>query len=166
MVSSSTLALIAAAAGLLYPLQVAAACQEIQNVLITHYGTPDNSPPGPSIGTNCFGHNNVAGGTGTASDPITFASADGEFDNCELIYIPLFQKYFYKGDSCAQCQTDWQSGQWHADLWTGSTTNGGQTQIDCENSLPGGPQLVIRGPPTNLAVNSTLHSSYFAMHRC
>jgi hypothetical protein len=94
-------------------------------------------------------------GTGTASDPITFATADGEFNNCELVYIPFFQKYFYKGDSCSQCQTDWDNGEWHIDLWTGATNeNGGQTQIDCEDSLPGGQQLVIRDPPTTLPVNS------------
>lgn len=169
------------AAGFLYTrvAGVKSGCQEISNVQITHYGAPDNSPPSPDIGTNCFGHNMKAGGrmrsrfllgfenhflttimigTGTATDPITFASADGEFDNCELIYIPLFRKYFYKGDSCAQCQTDWKSKQWHVDLWTGSTNNGGQTQINCEDRLPGGKQLVIRHPSANLTVDSKLNA--------
>jgi hypothetical protein len=59
---SSLVVPIIAAAGLLYPQQVAADCQEIQNVLLTHYGAPDNDPPGPSIGTNCFGHDLEAGG--------------------------------------------------------------------------------------------------------
>ncbi|KAJ5604919.1 hypothetical protein N7510_010073 [Penicillium lagena] len=151
MFSSSSMAVIAAA-GLLYAqVAVAAGCQEIENVLITHYGAPDNSPPGPAIGTNCYGHNMKAG-------------ADDEFDNCELIYIPLFRKYFYKGDSCAQCQSDWSHNEWHVDLWTGSTNeNGGQAQINCEDNLPGGKQVVIRAPPTNLPVNSKLNAVSFKL---
>lgn len=196
MISYSVM--LIAITGLFCPLKVASSCQEIQNVLLTHYGAPDNDPPGPSIGSNCYGHDLQAGGeieqsgsilrdlwplytgTGTASDPITFATADGEFDECELVYIPLYQKYFYKGDSCAQCQTDWQNGVWHIDLWTGATNeNGGNTQIQCEDSLPGGEQLVIRDPPTNLPVNSMfllarigslltrrLASPFFANNQC
>jgi hypothetical protein len=103
-------------------------------------------------------------GTGTNADPIMLASDHSEFNSCDIIYTPLFQKYFYKGDSCQHCSTDW--GNWgncyhvdHVDLWSGSTyLNGGQDQINCEDNLPGGKQLIVREPPSDLPANSKLHT--------
>lgn len=42
-------------------------------------------------------------GTGTYSDPLTFASAPGEFTTCEVIYVPYLKKYARFEDYCAQC---------------------------------------------------------------
>ena len=55
--------------------------------------------------------------------------------------------------------TDWNSkGEYHIDLWTGSNTaGGGQNQINCEDSLPGGSQTIILDPPYSLPVDS-MHS--------
>lgn len=52
--------------------------------------------------------------------------------------------------------TDWNSkGEYHIDLWTGSNTaSGGQNQINCEDSLPGGSQTIILDPPNSLPVDS------------
>lgn len=46
------------------------------------------------------------------------------------------------------------TGQW-VDVFTGNSQNGGNAQVNCENSLtPGAVQGVVRDPPTNLEVDS------------
>lgn len=58
------------------------------------------------------------------------------------IYNPLVSDYDSKGE-------------YHIDLWTGSNTaGGGQDQINCEDSLPGGSQTIILDPPNSLPVDS------------
>ncbi|RFU34247.1 hypothetical protein B7463_g2088, partial [Scytalidium lignicola] len=133
-----------------------AACSTPGNFEVTFYGYPDNSPPGPATAYNCGGRNGVAGGTGTYDDPVTFATAPGEFNQCEIIYIPLLTKYGRFEDICEQCTTDFNNGISHIDIWTGSSTvNGGQNQINCEDNLTfGGRYSMVRQPPTNYGVNT------------
>ncbi|KAI4116351.1 MAG: hypothetical protein LQ345_003206 [Seirophora villosa] len=151
------------------------ACSTISVVTHTFYGYPDNDPPGPATAYNCGGRNFVAGGSGTYSNPLTFASAPGEFSTCEVIYVPYLKKYARFEDYCAQCSqsiplskdviqtrltqklaTDWRSGKYHIDLWTGSSTvNGGQNQINCENALTPNAQSIVRQPPSTLPVDCT-----------
>lgn len=45
----------------------------------------------------------IGSGTGTYSNPLTFASAPGEFSQCEIIYFPYLKKYLRFEDSCAEC---------------------------------------------------------------
>ncbi|CAM6083359.1 unnamed protein product [Calypogeia fissa] len=134
----------------------ASACSVVSNVEITFYGYPDNSPPGPDIAYDC-GRGTSASGTGTYADPLTMATATGEYTTCEIVYLPYLEKYLMYEDECEQCVTDWSSGIVHIDVWTGSSTvNGGQTQIDCENSLtPDSNQGVLRQPGPDLTVDST-----------
>ena len=62
-------------------------------------------------------------------------------------------------------EEDWDSSkEYHIDLWTGSTySNGGDTQIDCENSLTGGPQTIVRDPAKDLPTDTT---PFFADGNC
>ncbi|KAL8790955.1 MAG: hypothetical protein Q9195_006100 [Heterodermia aff. obscurata] len=137
-------------------------CTPLANVQITFFGYPDNSPPGAGIAFTTCGHS-LAGGTGSYSDPITFATApDGDFRVCEVVYLPHVRKYARYEDDCEQCNPkfaahDWDSSRtYHIDLWTGSTsTNGGDAQIACEDSLPGGPQTILRNPPADLPTDTT-----------
>jgi len=132
------------------------ACSTQGDTTVTFYGYPDNSPPGAGTAYNCGGRNNIAGGTGTYADPLTFATADGEFQQCEIIYLPYLKKYLRYEDSCEQCTTDWSSGKAHIDVWTGSnSSNGGQNQIDCEDSLTPDAQSIVRSPPNNLDVDDS-----------
>ena len=78
-------------------------CSVTNGVTITFYGYPDNSPPGPATAYNCGGRNYVAGGTGTYADPLTFASDSGEYNVCEIIYLPYLRKYLRMEDACEQC---------------------------------------------------------------
>ena len=84
-------------------LGVANSCSVTNGVTITFYGYPDNSPPGPGTAYNCGGRNNIAGGTGTYADPLTFASDSSEYSVCEIIYLPYLKKYLRMEDSCTQC---------------------------------------------------------------
>lgn len=70
---------------------------------------------------------------------------------------PLCQKQERANQSDKHEGKDWDNGhQYHIDLWTGSTTvNGGRIQIECENSLPGGQQTIIRHPATDLDTDTT-----------
>ena len=45
---------------------LASACSTPGNFIVTFYGYPDNSPPGPGTAYNCGGRNYVAGGNGTS----------------------------------------------------------------------------------------------------
>lgn len=132
----------------------ASACSVRYNSRVTFYGYPDNSPPGPAIAYNC-GRGYTAGGTGTYSDPLTVASATGEYNQCEIIYLPYLRKYLRVEDECDECTSDWANGVAHIDVWTGSSTvNGGQTQLNCEDTLtPDANQGIVRQPSSNLPVN-------------
>ncbi|KAL1615450.1 hypothetical protein SLS54_008981 [Diplodia seriata] len=136
----------------------AAACST-QSTRITFYGAPDNDPPGSTeTAFSCdlvSSRGNNAGGTGAFDDPLTFATATGEFEPCEVIYIPYLQKYGINQDFCAQCNEDWGSGTWHIDIWTGDSYDGGEVQTDCEESLtPDDNQSIVRSPPDNLPVDT------------
>lgn len=41
-------------------------------------------------------------------------------------------------------------------MWTGSSEDGGQAQIQCEDDLTPDSEIVLRNPATTLAVNSEL----------
>ena len=84
----STLLTLASTAAL-----ASASCTRMGYVHLNFYGYPDNSPPSGDIAYNCGSRNHVAGGIGTYSDPVTFASAEGEFKECEVVYIPYIKKY-------------------------------------------------------------------------
>ncbi|KAE8148612.1 hypothetical protein BDV25DRAFT_157955 [Aspergillus avenaceus] len=129
----------------------------VQVAIRTFYGYPDNDPPGAGIAYDC-GRGQIAGGTGTFNDPLTFATAPGEFETCEIIYDPYLRKYLRMEDYCESCNREWGNRVWHIDVWTGSNTvNGGNSQVDCEVKLTPTPQdkPIVRRPGANLAVDTT-----------
>ncbi|PWY90215.1 hypothetical protein BO70DRAFT_415772 [Aspergillus heteromorphus CBS 117.55] len=135
---------------------VAASCTVETDYEITFYGYPDNDPASAETAYNCGGRDYIAGGTGTYDDPLTFATAPGEFEKCEIIYLPYLRKYLRLEDVCEQCTTDYKEGKHHIDVWTGSSTvNGGETQIRCEDALtPSASQSVIVNPASTYTVNA------------
>lgn len=73
---------------------ITATCSIQGFTTITFYGYPDNSPPGPATAHNCGGRNFVASsGDGSYDNPVTMATAPGEFNVCETIYVPYLEKY-------------------------------------------------------------------------
>ncbi|KAF2479783.1 hypothetical protein BDY17DRAFT_313521 [Neohortaea acidophila] len=155
MVATLRLLLAALVAPSLSGYQLAYAQQvTINNVEHTFYGYPDNSPPGAGTAYSCgYGRGYTAGGKGTYADPLTFATAPGEFNKCEIIYDEYTRKYLVFQDTCAKCIKDWAKGIYHIDIWTGSSTvNGGKAQIQCEDALtPNQGQPVVRNDTTSTA---------------
>jgi hypothetical protein len=84
---------------------VATACSITTGVKTTFYGVPDNDPAGSdAIAFSCGSRGFHAGGTGTFSDPLTFASKQGSvYAQCEIVYAPYLKKYIRNEDICAAC---------------------------------------------------------------
>jgi hypothetical protein len=129
----------------------------INNVYVTLYGWPDNSPPGNAIAYP--GLYSVATQGQTYALPGTFATdalSNGELKPQTIIYNPHFQKYFILEDECVGCEADWASGNWHIDLWVGGNPPANSTDvINCEDSLTTSGQTIIENPPNNEPVNTT-----------
>ncbi|KAA8649449.1 hypothetical protein EYZ11_007760 [Aspergillus tanneri] len=143
-------------AGIFATLVAAAAsksCNTESGFEVTFYGYADNDPPGADIAYDC-GRGYKAGGTGTYNDPLTFATAPGEFAKCDIIYLPYLQKYLRFEDECEQCTSDYKDGKLHIDIWTGPTnSNGGSKLLKCEDSLtPSASQIVVTNPPNSLTL--------------
>lgn len=142
-----------------YTALTIATCSIVSDVKHTFYGWPDNDPAGASTAYSCDSSRPyIAGGTGTFADPLTFASAPGEFDECEIIYDPYTRKYLRFEDYCAQCNEDWAdgTGSWHVDIWTGGSTEGdGDVQVQCEDALTPDDQGlgIVRSPGEDLEVD-------------
>ena len=157
-VAATLLGLMAA---MLFTSTPAYAAGTDQQVWLTYYGWYDNTPPGCAIAYPDI--HSCAGGTGTYSDPITFATDSSEEAPGTVIYVPRVEKYFIMEDDCTECDQDW-SGQgpdggpnlWHFDLWTGGQGGNEFDAIDCEDALTlntasGAPQdeNVVIDPPDN-----------------
>ena len=111
-------------AGLVVPSGTAKA-STTTNFLVTLYGWPDNSPPGNAIAYPADGGyptiHNAAGGTGTYSNPVTFATDQAELPIGSIVYYPYLHRYFIMEDDCTACDQDW-TGQ-GPDGGPGSTTS-------------------------------------------
>ncbi len=124
---------------------------------VTLYGWVDNSPPGNGIsGGRIHSH---AGGTGTYSDPVTFATSTKELPYGTIVYYPYLKKYFIHEDECVECDHDWNSGKkWHIDLWAGGDENSTRNPeksalLNCEDALTRTGQIIIN-PASNLPVDT------------
>ncbi|KKK26896.1 hypothetical protein ARAM_001236 [Aspergillus rambellii] len=132
-------------------------CRIVTRVTQTFFGFSSNDDQGAAIAFDC-GRGNIAGGTGTFQDPVTFASAPGEFRQCEVIYSPYLRKYLRLEDSCPECDGEWFHRIRHVAVWVGSNQfGGGDDELDCEDRLTPPPQsqAVIRHPRQNLTVDVT-----------
>ena len=137
-----------------------------RNFLVTLYGWPDNSPPGNAI---AYPENegyptihDVASGTGTYSDPITYATDQAELPIGTIVYYPYLHRYFIMEDDCTECDEDW-TGQgpdggpnlYHIDLWINGEGGNSNDVINCEDNLTQNSEAVIVDPPSNEPVDTT-----------
>jgi hypothetical protein len=138
---------------------------------VTLYGFVDNTPPSADISNPVI--HSQAGGTGTYTDPVTFATDTREEKPGTIVYYAYLQKYFIMEDTCSECSTDWTGNngdnpvpprnghRWRIDLWAGgdkrSLHDPDMTALlDCENALTqdaGG--IVTLNPAKNLPVDKT-----------
>lgn len=146
---------------LLYSLVHSQSCSSETGVKLTFYGFPDGMSDVTSFG--CSGTtplatsmSGTAGGDGSFANPETFATAmtNTNFKQCEIVYIPYFQKYFQYMDHCEAAITDYAAGLTHLDLWIGPQSNEGQ--LSCEQDFGVlTDQTIIRSPPSTLTVTCT-----------
>jgi hypothetical protein len=119
----------------------------------TLYGWLDNSPPGNAIAYPQI--HSGAGGTGTFSDPVTFATDQAELAPGTVVYVSYMKKYFIMEDDCAQCDSDWSGSHTrHIDMWAGGNGSSGQALLDCEDSLTEQANVIV-SPPSNESVDTT-----------
>lgn len=123
-----TLALICALTALPSTL---ASCGLVNEVALTFYGSPDDSPPQSDVAVDCGRGKNANGepmaggmdiclhyclrhivtvewtGTGTFDNPMSFGTAtdNQNLPRCAIIYVPLLRKYFRNEDDCVDCCT-------------------------------------------------------------
>jgi hypothetical protein len=137
-----------------------------RNFLVTLYGWPDNSPPGDAIAYPENGGyptiHNVASGTGTYSNPITYATDQAELPIGTIVYYPYLHRYFIMEDDCTECDEDWTGqgpdggpGLYHIDLWIGGQNGNSNDVINCEDDLTQNSEAVIINPPSNEPVDTT-----------
>jgi len=120
---------------------------------LTSYAAGDNSPAG--TGTYIDGISGNAGGIGTYSSPITIAvgyvGQTADFAPGTMFYVPVLQKYFIAGDTCADCHSDVPKGTTvHLDMWAGNYS--GKGVLSCEDAVTGN-YTVIENPPSNEPVS-------------
>ena len=151
--------------GLLVPTGTAKA-STTTNFLVTLYGWPDNSPPGNAIAYPADGGyptiHNAAGGTGTYSNPVTFATDQAELPIGSIVYYPYLHRYFVMEDDCVACDEDWTGqgpdggpGLHHIDLWINGQNGNSNDVINCEDNLTQGSESVIINPPSTEPVDTT-----------
>jgi hypothetical protein len=162
---SGLVALAVAGIGL-FASAPAAQASTSRNFLVTLYGWPDNSPPGNAIAYPKNGGyptlHNVASGTGTYANPITYATDKSELKIGTKVYYPYLHRYFIMEDDCTECDQDW-TGQgpdggphlYHIDLWIGGQGGNSNDVINCEDNLTQNSEKVIINPPSNESVDTT-----------
>jgi len=137
---------------------------------VTLYGWPDNSPPGgdiayPKSDGNPTIHNS-AGGTGTYSDPITYATDKSELAVGTKVYYSYLKRYFIMEDDCTECDEDWTGHGpdggpkfYHIDLWVGGQGGSSSKVIDCEDNLTQTGTVIINPPSTEPVSTTPLFNS-------
>jgi len=126
------------------------------NMTIYFGGWTDNSPPGASIAYPQI--HQTAGGTGTYSDPITFAGSKNALSPGTIIYVSFLKKYFIMEDDCDTCDSAWNNNHtYEITLWIGGDANSSSSALQsCESSLtPNSAQPVQVQPPSGNAVDTT-----------
>lgn len=130
-----------------------------KNFYITYYGFPDNDPPGDKIAypknrvSGAF--HNQAGGIGTYSDPITFASDPAYIEVGTIYYLPYLKKYIVMEDYCESCSENLNEGKSHIDIWMQSKAEFEDELIDCQRKWTRKSEIVITNPSPNLPVSSS-----------
>ena len=118
---------------------------------VTFYGWADNTPPSDAISNSVL--HPLAGGVGTYADPVTFATAPGEWAPGTILYVPFLQKYVIMEDSCVACAKDWKAGIRHIDIWMKSDASNASSLLKCEDAFTRNGADVETNPPPDRLVD-------------
>jgi hypothetical protein len=127
----------------------------LRSTYFTSYGYNDNDDGNGHYGTATIAYPNsqhaiATEGSGTYTDPITFATDPREIAPQTIIYVPYLQKYFRMEDGCAECTTDWNNGQkWRTDLFMGGNQSmQAQPQLsNCEDYITRNDIMYVNAGP-------------------
>lgn len=138
----------------------AAQASTTRNYQVTFNGFQDNSPAGDAIAyPKSDGYptiHDVAGGTGTFADPVTFASDQEELPIGAIVYYPALHRYLVNEDDCTQCDEDWTGqGLRHISVWIDGENGKPSRVTRCEDDLTQDSDQVITNPPGNEPVDTT-----------
>ena len=106
---------------------------------LTGYSWFDNTPHGSAEVANPILHKE-AGGTGTYTDPITVAVADGSFKAGTRFYVSELERYLIVEDSGAS------SGNNHLDVWVGGKGGSESGVSKCMDKFTGRAGAEINPP--------------------
>jgi hypothetical protein len=138
----------------------AGAPQVTLTVDVAFFGWADNAPPGDEIAYPKSGGfptlHEVAAGTGTYADPLTFGGDSKVFPPGTILYVPYIEKYVMLEDECVSCAT--QAVMTHRPeiaVWMASDgTTPSALLSKCESFWTRSSVAVIEAPPADLAVTS------------
>src|SRR3989344_664545 len=130
---------------------------EFVEVYVTYYGWHDNDPPGNKIAYPKKYYNeaihDTTGGTGTYTDPITFASDKDLFEVGTILYVPYIKKYIVMEDQCSTCEENWDNVKKHIDIWMSSDDDNEDELYDCQEYWTRSKTKIEINPPKNREVN-------------
>jgi hypothetical protein len=120
----------------------------------------DNAPAGNEIAyPRSAGYptlHEVASGTGTHADPITFGGDSTVFPPGTIVYVPFLEKYVMLEDECQSCAMQAAMTQRPAiSIWMSSDATTPQGPLSkCEMFWTRSAVAVIENPPADLTVSS------------
>jgi hypothetical protein len=130
---------------------------------VQFFGWPDNQPAGNGIAYPKSGgyptEHDVASGTGSYGDPISFGGDPTIFAPGTILYVPYIEKYVIMEDECTSCET--QAKTTHRPqitVWMASTASTPTAQFaSCEMSWTKQSITAIENPtPVLVATTSPL----------
>lgn len=148
------------------PTPTPATNEKVISAYITGYGWPDNTPASAAISNGVI--HNLAGGTGTYTDPITIAVGHSIINGKDILdypegtkfYIPALKRYAIVEDTCGDgkqpqngpCHTGYQGHPW-LDIWVGGQGANTSSVYACEDKITN-IHTVIQDPASNYSVVS------------
>lgn len=157
------------------------------------YGSQDRYPRGSKVAYPECGRKN-AGGRGTFDDPVTMAAAPGQWDKCEVFWMPYLYKYVRFEDKCIDCGMSLalkprpskdlkdgrrtpltvgntvedvnEDGKMRMSIWMGTQEDGGLAQRACQKDFASRPEMPVVRNPKRYKVDPTPMWSAKGRHPC
>jgi hypothetical protein len=139
-----------------------AQAESSMSVRVTLYGYADNDPPGTAIAHPVL--HRRAGGDGTFSNPLTFASNPMQFRPGTKIYVPYLKRYFIMEDDCAQAIASANTRAPLIDLWAGGSAGSDYNALMAAEShyTRGSAEIIVNPSPNYPVIAGNIFEDRFA----